>query len=297
MTPFTALSFKIVFFAFGLALGSFLNVVGLRYEGRGGLFNWRRGGLRSHCLYCRRNLRWYELVPLFSFFIQLGRCNRCHKKISWQYPLVELAGGLALLLPFYFYQYFGIFYRSINQEPVAQYYLITLIFTLAALAMILLTIIDWRLQIIPDQINLFLAGLGLFNGLILLTAPVNFSGSFLKNYAVLFGGPGIIFFNHILAALAGLLFFGLIIAASRGRAMGAGDMKLAGALGLLIGWPDIGMLIAVAFIAGAIWGLFLLTFKFKKLKSSVPFGPFIVIGFWITVLFGYRIIDWYFSIF
>lgn len=74
----------------GLAVGSFLNVLIDRLpKGQNVLTG------RSRCDYCSKTLRWYELIPLFSFFIQGGRCRRCHKKLSWQYPIVELATGIA----------------------------------------------------------------------------------------------------------------------------------------------------------------------------------------------------------
>lgn len=250
--------YNTILFIFGVALGSFLNVVASRYKENNRLFNSRIIGGRSHCSFCKKTLAWYELVPIFSFFIQKGRCRYCGRRFSFQYPLVELAGGFALLLPYYF-----------------QYQLIGIIWTLVALAMILIVLIDRRLQIIPDQINLFLAFLGA---------------------GVIFLNPADILVNHLFAGFIGLLFFGVIILISRGRAMGMGDMKLAGAMGLLLGWPNIILAIATAFVVGAAWGVFLILSGRKKMKSNVPFGPFLVIGFFTALFWGSQLISWYFAI-
>ncbi len=81
--------FSIVAFGiFGLIIGSFLNVVILRMNTGKGI------GGRSHCFSCNKTLRWYELIPVFSFLVQGGKCRRCKSRISWQYPIVELVTGL-----------------------------------------------------------------------------------------------------------------------------------------------------------------------------------------------------------
>ena len=89
-------------FIFGLALGSFLNVASLRYEPGQKLFDLKIIGGRSRCSHCRSQLSWYELVPLFSFFWQGGRCRKCNHPLSFQYLLVEFLSGLLLVLvPWY----------------------------------------------------------------------------------------------------------------------------------------------------------------------------------------------------
>ena len=85
----------IVLFAFGIAIGSFLNVISIRYNPDKFLFSLKNLRGRSHCPHCKKTLRWYELAPLFSFLIQGGRCRGCATKISWQYSIVEFLTGLA----------------------------------------------------------------------------------------------------------------------------------------------------------------------------------------------------------
>src|SRR5580704_2783986 len=84
----------IFLFIFGLAIGSFLNVVALRYDGEHFLFSNKKLGGRSHCPHCKKTLRWFELIPLVSFAIQGGKCRHCKAPIGWQYPLVELISGI-----------------------------------------------------------------------------------------------------------------------------------------------------------------------------------------------------------
>ncbi|MBU6415024.1 A24 family peptidase [Patescibacteria group bacterium] len=88
-------------FLFGLSVGSFLNVVILRYhkadsDSSGFAFHLLRG--RSHCPHCKKTLGFWELIPVLSFLMQGGRCQSCRKPISWQYPLVELATGVVFAL-------------------------------------------------------------------------------------------------------------------------------------------------------------------------------------------------------
>ncbi len=87
----------LILFVFGLAIGSFLNVVALRYDGERSLFDAGPVSGRSYCPHCGRTLRWFELVPLVSFIMQGAKCRRCHAPISFQYPLVELISGLVFV--------------------------------------------------------------------------------------------------------------------------------------------------------------------------------------------------------
>ncbi len=285
-----------VLFVFGSAVGSFLNVIGLRYQEGERLLSKKTIGGRSFCVFCRARLRWFELIPFFSFLIQAGRCRRCGQRISFEYPLVELLSGLIFVsAPYYLinFQFFSFYQLFV----VAVWILIFELF-------LLLSIIDFRLFIIPDSINLTLAILGfaliLFS--IFWTSDVqrlnNFS--FLGHYALLFDFDFLnnsIVVNRLFAAFAGMAFFGAIILLSRGRAMGMGDFKLIGGLGLIFGWPDILMIAAFSFIIGAVFSVPFLIKGAKTMKDAVPFGPFIVSGAVLNFFFGYQIIESYFKLF
>lgn len=289
----------IILFGFGLIAGSFLNVVICRYDPEKFLFDQHNLGGRSHCPHCQKNLSWYELIPLFSFLLQLGRCRNCHKKISWQYPIVELLSGLIFLLPLYFYYYFQIPQQLLLGQSVSWYYWFAIAWVLASLLMLLLSIIDWHLYLIPDEavIGLGLTGLFLAAWKYHYQSFFNWKISFLENYAAVVSLPTNVFWNHLLAGLIGVAFFGLIFTLTQGRGMGFGDVKLAGALGLLMGWPDIVLAYGFSFVIGSLVGACLLIFGRKKFREPIPFGPYLIIGVFLTIFFGHQVLDWYFRLF
>ncbi len=103
----------------------------------------------------------------------------------------------------------------------------------------------------------------------------------------------VIFKNSILSALVAALFFLLIVLISRGRWMGVGDIKLAFLMGLFLGWPNILVALFLAFFIGAIIGIGLIIAGKKKMKSEVPFGPFLVAGTFLSLFFGEQIFSLY----
>lgn len=220
-----------IFFLVGLFIGSFLNVLSDRLPKEEDVL-WGR----SRCDFCKKPLRWYELVPLVSFILQAGRCRRCQRQLSIQYPLVELvtAIGFALLYP----------------QPATL-----LIFS----ALLVIFIADLKYQIIPDSmVIVFAIGALLYTGLVV---------------------------PHIVTAFFSALFFYSIWFATRGRGMGFGDVKLAGVLGLLLGFPLTIFAFYIAFLTGATVGVILIMSKLKTLKSKIAFGPFLIIGAVATIVF------------
>ncbi len=236
----------ILLFLLGLGAGSFLNVLALRYKPGGWIFTRDILSGRSHCPICQKQLRWYELIPILSFAIQLGQCRHCHQRISRQYPIVEILSGLTFVL------------APIYADPAP-------IWIFVVLTLILIALIDYRLSIIPDQLNLFLAVLGL--------ASVGLESI----WGVTFG--------------AGL--FGLIILLTKRKGMGMGDLKLAAALGFLFGWPKIILIAGLAFVIGGLWAAALLLAKKKSLKDAIPFGPFLAIAAVVVIFAGDKLINFY----
>jgi prepilin signal peptidase PulO-like enzyme (type II secretory pathway) len=247
---------------------------------------------------CNKTLKWYELIPVISFIAQLGRCRSCKAKISWQYPLVELAGGFIFLLPFYFKTIPGL--NSLFIISPIFFWLFSAIWISIFLVFLLIWIIDYKFYIIPDELNVFAGILG-----IMLIAEnffyKNFSqfgtGSFIGSFSMLFGFRSNIWLNHLLGALIGFLVIGLIILVTKGKGMGIGDLKFITALGLIFGWPDIIFVMAFAFIIGSIFGIYLLIKRIKGFKDSVPFGPFLILGSATLVFFGQTILSQYFKFF
>jgi len=248
---------SVILFIFGLAIGSFLNVVALRYDGDHFVFDSKMIGGRSHCPHCKKTLEWFELFPLFSFIFLRGRCRHCHAKIGFQYPLVELLSALLFV-------FVPLYAGGIGQS----------IFWVVAFEILLLVAyIDIRLGIIPDELNVALGIVGIF-------------------FVIFFGGAGA-WVSHILGALFGGAFFGALVLLTRGKGMGMGDVKLAFPLGFLFGWPGMALLTGASFIVGAAAGLVAIARGTKTIKASLPFGPFLAIGALIIFFFGAAILRFY----
>ena len=279
----------LLFFGFGLVIGSFLNVVILRYDPDRSIFSLVPIGGRSHCMSCGKNLSLYELIPLFSFLIQRGKCRGCGNRLSRQYPTVEFLAGLIFLTPFYFYN------PAFESGPsLATGFFWTFIF----LVFLVLSAIDYRLYMIPDELNILIAASGatriFFENRYGYFSE--FSGSFLQGYSALFGLRSDIWLNHLAGGVFGFFLIGTLILATKGKGMGIGDLKLMAALVILFGWPDALFLLSFGFIFGAVAGVFLMAFGRKGMKDSVPFGPFLVLGSIAMVFFGDAVLDWYFSL-
>jgi leader peptidase (prepilin peptidase)/N-methyltransferase len=276
-------------FLFGLAIGSFLNVIALRYDGDHFLFDPKEIGGRSHCPHCKETLRWFELFPVLSFLVQRGKCLRCHKRIGFQYPLVELISGLIFVtVPLRLFPAIALAHGPLLIIPLSAIWIVALEILL------LIAYIDIRLGIIPDELNVALGILGLIE--IFFVAQYFGIGnpSFFGIFAGMFGLQGNVWINHVVAALVGTLFFAGLVAVTRGKGMGMGDVKLALPLGLLFGWPDIIMIMAFSFIIGGFFGVIAILAKNKTMKSAVPFAPFLVAGAVAVFFWGSAFFGWYF---
>lgn len=269
-------------FFLGTILGSFINVLILRYKPGGAVLGKHLGG-RSACPNCGKVLDWYELIPIVSFVIQTGRCRGCKKGISLQYPAVEIMSGLIVAtVPL-----------LLGLTPFAFVWVAALLILLA------MSFIDARNYVIPDALTIAIAVLGIVSTVMISAGKADGTelvpGTFLGSYAYVFSFTENPLFAHLAAAALGAVFFSTVILLSRGKAMGWGDAKLAAAIGLMIGWPDAIMALMIAFIIGAMAGIIALVSKKKKLKDALPFGPFIAIGTAVVVYFGYDIISAYFK--
>lgn len=248
----------IIFFVFGLIIGSFLNVVIFRFN-TGHSF---RG--RSKCLSCQNKLGWYELIPIFSFLALRGRCKNCQVKISVQYPIVELLSGLIFAALFLKFQ--DIFYLDTVSFSISYGYYAAMFSILLIIA-----VYDFKHKIIPDVLA-FVFGLLAFIGLFLF-----------KNY---------LFYPHLPTLseyLSGVLLslpFALVWLVSKGKWMGLGDAKISLGLGWLLGFSRILSGIVLAFWSGAAIGLLLIAFSGRhSMKSEIPFAPFLFLGVLLAFLF------------
>jgi len=244
----------ILVFIFGLIIGSFLNVVALRYN------TGRTIGGRSFCFSCSKTLRWYELVPVFSFISQGGRCRHCHSKISWQYPLVELSTALLFLFTF-------LKFGDVTVDCV-YYFVIWSLLTV-------IVIYDLRHKIIPDGMVYTFAILAAVH--LLFNSP---SGANLLSGALLF------------------LPFYLLWYLSDGKWIGLGDGKLALGIGYSLGLVDGLSAIVLGFWLGAVAALIILgpmkwlspRSRRLTMKSEMPFAPFLILGMILIFFFRWDIL-------
>jgi len=255
----------VLVFIFGAVVGSFLNVVILRYNTG---FSPFKGG--SKCFSCGKNLRWHELVPIFSFLIQRGRCRGCGSKISWQYPTVELLTGLLFLLFFF------------NYRSGTSIIFILYCWVVVSL-LVVIAVYDFRHQIIP---NLFV---WLFNALAFISVFGILNLEFVSNFEFRISD----LWPRLLAGICFFSFFALLWLVSKGRWMGFGDAKLALGLGWMLGPEKTLLALLFSFWLGAIVGLMLMALKSNKfgLKSKIPFGPFLALGSVMALLIDFNIFN------
>ena len=259
----------LIFFIFGLSVGSFLNTVIYRLSKKEDfVFG------RSSCPLCKHVLSWQDLVPVFSFLFLKGKCRYCGKPISWQYPLVELATGFLFALvvsqKIDLLLYYGLF----------GYLNICFLFIIFSLLIIIFAY-DLKHYIIPDKVIYPAIALA---GIWHLIFPVFFK-EFLE-----FG------LINVYSAFAAAGFFLAVVVLSKGKGMGVGDVKMAFFMGLFLGFPEILVALFLSFFLGAVIGTILIAFYGKTLKSDIPFGPFLVVGTIIALFFSQDLIFFYLSV-
>ena len=293
-----SLLYLLLLFVFGAIVGSFVNVVAWRYKPGSSVFSLKKLSGRSRCPYCSKQLSWIELVPFVSFAVQGRKCRTCKHRLSWQYPLVEfLSGSIFVVVPWFLYRFYNA--QHIWIDPRFFWGLVTF-WVLVFLIWLLITIIDIRHYLVPNGLNVALGVIGVLiavskNAIVDMILP--FHNSFLRQYQLILSPSQDVWFNHITGAVVGGLFFTGLILLGRGRAMGWGDAKLAVASGLVIGWPEMGLSILLAFVIGGAFASVLLVLKKKSMKDKLPFAPFLISGFVISIFFGASIIQWYLGLF
>lgn len=258
----------LLFFILGISIGSFLGAY---------TFRWPRGIAisrgRSFCPNCKKQIAWYDNIPVISYLLLRGRCRNCRQKISFRYPAIELTTASLFVLTFYFWN----LCVQINQAPVCIWkdrlgiwalpYLILFVSVMTAIFTI-----DLESQLIPDNLVYLL--------LIITTLMLLISGEkeFFKLLLSGFGASSALLLLHLL---------------TKGRGMGLGDVKLALSLGVFLGWRDTLIWLYLSFILGAIVGLLLITIGRAKFGKAIAFGPFLVLSFFIVMLWGDKINNYF----
>jgi leader peptidase (prepilin peptidase) / N-methyltransferase len=239
---------------YALLLGSFYNVVGLRVPLKKSIVK-----PRSSCPYCRHQLTAVELIPVFSYLSQKGKCRRCKGRISPLYPFMEvLNAGLFVLA----YLQLGM-----QWELLAAWTLISML--------VIITVSDLKYMVIPDKVLLFFLALIILERLFIPLSP---------------------WWDSLAGGALGFGLLLLIAIISKGG-MGGGDIKLYGVIGLAAGVKVTILSFMFATFLGAVIGLSALAFKLIEKGEPIPFGPFIAAGTMVAYLYGDAIISLYLSSF
>lgn len=252
----------------GLCFGSFVNALVWRLHEHK---DWVKG--RSICVHCKHALAAKDLVPVVSWLWLQGRCRYCHKPIAVQYPVVESATALLFVGSYAFWPV------ALTGSQVAVFAL----WLVLMVGLMALLVYDLRWMLLPDKLIFPLIGVAVVQALIVV-----FGSSHSLRALV----------NVVLAVAIGGGLFYVLFQVSGGKWIGGGDVKLGWLLGIIAGTPGRSLLlIFLAAVLGSLVSLPLLASKRLKPKSVIPFGPFLILGVIIVVLFGGHILDWYEQLF
>ncbi|WP_158971030.1 A24 family peptidase [Paraglaciecola sp. L3A3] len=214
----------------------------------------------STCPKCQHKIRAWENIPVISWLFLKGKCSQCKNPISIRYPMVELATGLLSALAAWHFGFGLAGFAAV----------------LATWLLIAMTFIDLDTMLLPDQLTLSLLWIGL---LISIESP------FVSTQDAIIG-----------AALGYLCLWSIywafkLITGKEG--MGYGDFKLLAALGAWVGWQHLAVVILLSSFVGAIIGISLLSLQGKDKSQPIPFGPYLAIAGWLTLLYGDWFVDLY----
>lgn len=252
----------IFIFLLGTIIGSFLNVVIYRFNTGKSI---TKG--RSICMSCNKKLRWYELIPVLSFLIQSGKCRNCARKISHQYPIVELVTGVIFTI-------ISLHFLNILSKSIYDYIAVVGVFTFLFSLLVVISVYDIRHKIIPDK-------------LVYIYAFVSFITIFINQngFDYLFIKPSMM---EIISGPIFALPFAFLWLISSGKWMGLGDAKLVLGLGWMLGPLQSIAMLTLSFWIGALVSLFVMLFTHKKvnMKTEIPFAPFLILSTLIVFIFN-----------
>lgn len=229
----------------------------------------RRRVQRPHCPYCGQERPWYQWVALPTYVVGKGQCPNCNAAISIRYPLVELA--LGFLFPWLYLRY-GL---------TVQFLFFALYTTIFALV----TVTDMERRLILNVVTWPAMGLAVLGAALGVTSVAGGVGTVDALKSALLGGlTGYLFF--LVAALIGNMTLGP-------GALGGGDVKLAAFVGLVVGFPLVIEALVLTIVSGGVISLLLLVTRLRSLRDPIPYGPFLVIGGWVTMVWGLEIANWF----
>lgn len=285
-----------VLFILGSCVGSFLNVISDRLEnGKSIIFG------RSHCENCKNKLYVCDLIPIFSFLVLKGRCRYCKEKLSYVYLVSELLTGFI----FVFTAFQLNLIKDISGFSILSYIYLIIVFC----AYIVILLSDFKFRLIPDKvvipIIILIFGTLIFNGFFTYFSTYNrlkvdplgiylIKVGYMKNVMspIITGTLYVIASSFIIS-----LFFWFLIVITKGRGMGFGDVKLGFLIGLFNAWPNNVLAIFLGFFSGALFSLILILFGKKGMKDTIAFGPFLILGSFVSFFWGSQIVKWYLGLF
>lgn len=248
--------FLIFILLLGTILGSFLNA--LIWRTRVGMSAMKG---RSQCTVCNSQLRVFELIPVLSFFLQRGRCRHCLERISWQYPLVEVATGTLFMASYL----------------VFQFDMIAVLFAWFVVCILMFIFVyDLKYQLILDRVTL--PAIAITYVYHIVRAPTDW-------------------WVYLLGIGIGGGFFLLQFVVSKGRWIGGGDIRLGALMGAILGWKLVFVALMLAYVVGAIVSIILVAMKKKTMASTTPFGTYLAAATLVVLFWGTSILDWYLNLF
>jgi leader peptidase (prepilin peptidase)/N-methyltransferase len=262
---------ELLIFIIGLFIGSFLGVLTDRIPRNETVVKGH-----SHCEFCKKELKWFDLIPVFSFLSTRGKCRYCKRSLPYFYPVIEISTGILFVLAYIFSIpnfKFLIFNQILNPNsliinPLSLITIAYYLFIVSSLIVIFFT--DLKYGIIPDKILLPAIVVSLLCQLIINPS------SLIVN---LFCGVGAFLFFVLISVIFSAL--------TKKDAMGGGDIKLAFLLGLFLGFPNIIVSLYLAFLTGGLVGIILIIWRKKSFrKATLPFGPFLISGAVISLFWG-----------
>jgi leader peptidase (prepilin peptidase)/N-methyltransferase len=249
----------IIILVFGLAWGSFLNVVIYRLPLGMSLVK-----PASSCPQCKRMIPFYDNIPFFSFLLLLGKCRKCGAKIPVSYFLVEILTPLSFLLIY-------------QKHSLSFFFLASCLF---ASAMIVLGFIDFYHQILPDEITL--------PGIVLALVYAPFRSDLNLTQALI---------GAVVGAGFLLFIYGAYYLFRKKEGLGMGDVTMMLLIGAYLGWKLTFFTLILASFVGAIVGVFFIFFQKKDFQYALPFGTFLAPAAYFSLLWGKPIIQAYLSLF
>jgi len=235
----------IIVFILGSIWGSFSNVCIHRLPNNKGV---AKG--RSYCPSCKKQIRWYDNIPIFSYVLLKAKCRDCSAKINVKYLLVELVCALSFV---WFFYLFGLS-------------LTTLLFFILSIFFVIIFFIDLKHFIIPNELTFPLMAIGL-----LKSFDPNLNQYLFPN-----------FLNSVIGGVAGYLIIWMIIFIYKRlrnkEGMGLGDAKLLSAIGFWFGWISIPFILFFSSFIALVLAIPSLMNKSKNLSSQIPFGPYLILG-------------------